>query len=218
MSSGTGEPQLPRPVMAFGTPVLSYSWPDSDNLNSALEDLILTAEKKAGGITRSNVGGWHSTNDLLEWDAEPIRVLRERVARMTTAMTKAVAVATPSPRTFSYRFAGWANVSRHGDYNSVHNHPSALWSGTYYVRAGEPEPDTLVNGRLELLDPRTGINMVSPNNTVMQARYVITPAPGLMVMFPSWLNHLVHPFFGRGMRISIAFNALAAEPLASPQG
>jgi uncharacterized protein (TIGR02466 family) len=187
-------------------------WPESDALNGALTDIVLAAEKKSSGITRSNVGGWHSSNDLLEWDAAPIRILRERIVRMTTTITKSVAVASAAPRAHSYRFASWANVSRNGAYSSVHNHPSAIWSGTYYVSAGEPEPDTLVNGRLELLDPRTGINMLSPNNTVMQGRYVITPVPGLMVMFPSWLNHLVHPFFGKGVRISIAFNALAAEP------
>src|SRR5215831_18034306 len=150
MTGSTGEQPLQKHlVMAFGTPVLSYAWPDSDALNSALAGLVLAAQDKSGGITRSNVGGWHSSNDLLEWDAAPIRVLRERIARMTTAITKSVAVATPAPQTYAYRFVGWANVSRHGDYNSVHNHPSCVWSGTYYVSTGEPEPDTLVNGRLE---------------------------------------------------------------------
>ena len=29
---------------------------------------------------------------------------------------------------------------------------------------------------------------------------------GLLLMFPSWLNHFVNPFMGGGERISIAFN------------
>jgi hypothetical protein len=30
-------------------------------------------------------------------------------------------------------------------------------------------------------------------------------------VFPSWLNHLVHPFRGGGERISIAFNIQTTE-------
>ena len=109
---------------------------------------------------------------------------------------------------------GWANVSRNGDYNSAHNHPNCLWSGIYYVAAGTPEPDTQFNGRLELLDPRAGANMMYLADTLLHARYLITPTPGLMILFPSWLNHLVHPFFGTGERISIAFNIMTSEAKA----
>jgi hypothetical protein len=37
-------------------------------------------------------------------------------------------------------------------------------------------------------------------------RYFFEAMPGLMVMFPSWLKHMVHPFFGSGERISTSFN------------
>ena len=35
----------------------------------------------------------------------------------------------------------------------------------------------------------------------------ITPVPGLMLMFPSYLGHTVYPFIGEGERRCIAFNA-----------
>ena len=35
----------------------------------------------------------------------------------------------------------------------------------------------------------------------------ITPVPGLMLMFPSYLVHTVYPFIGEGERRCIAFNA-----------
>ena len=35
----------------------------------------------------------------------------------------------------------------------------------------------------------------------------ITPAPGVMLMFPSYLVHTVYPFIGEGERRCIAFNA-----------
>jgi uncharacterized protein (TIGR02466 family) len=133
------------------------------------------------------------------------------VASITAAITRAVTVANEGPRTFNCRIDGWANVARHSHYHSLHNHPNCLWSSSYYVSAGEPDPDTPFNGRLELIDPRTGANTLLPENNMLQARYVIAPTPGLMVLFPSWLNHLVHPFFGQGTRISIAFNVMTTE-------
>jgi hypothetical protein len=34
----------------------------------------------------------------------------------------------------------------------------------------------------------------------------IRPQPGMLVAFPAWIEHWVHPFHGGGERISIAVN------------
>ena len=34
----------------------------------------------------------------------------------------------------------------------------------------------------------------------------VVPEPGVMIAFPSYLKHYVHPFFGEGERIVIAAN------------
>ena len=199
-------------VMAFPTPVSTYPWPDSDALNAELREIILAAERKDAGITRSNVGGWHSGFDFFERDEPCVRTLEERIIAMSAAVIKATTFTrSGAARTLDCRIDGWANVSRHGHYNAVHNHPNTVWSGTYYVSAGNPEPETPTNGRFELLDPRTGANMVRMEDTLLQPRYLIAPTPGLMVIFPSFVNHFVHPFFGSGERISIAFIIHTAE-------
>ena len=36
----------------------------------------------------------------------------------------------------------------------------------------------------------------------------ITPTPGLMLMFPSYLGHTVYPFIGEGERRCLPFNAV----------
>jgi uncharacterized protein (TIGR02466 family) len=61
-------------------------------------------------------------------------------------------------------------------------------------------------GRLELIDPRAGAHMLQLERNAFEGRYLVEPMPGLMVMFPSWLKHMVHPFHGSGERISISFN------------
>jgi uncharacterized protein (TIGR02466 family) len=101
------------------------------------------------------------------------------------------------------RFYGgcWANVLRDGGYNKIHNHAGAVWSGSYYVGVGEPDAEPQYNGWIEFQDPR-------PAN-IHGGKERIKPEPGLLLMFPSWLNHYVNPFHGKGERISIAFNLSA---------
>ena len=49
--------------------------------------------------------------------------------------------------------------------------------------------------------------MVEVQGTPYGQRMLIRPTPGLLVMFPSWLYHFVHPMASDTPRISIAFNA-----------
>jgi len=46
---------------------------------------------------------------------------------------------------------------------------------------------------------------------------VIDPVPGLMVFFPSWLKHIVHPYRGTGERISISYNVTIREKKPEPE-
>jgi uncharacterized protein (TIGR02466 family) len=195
-------------VNAFATPLLTYTWPDSAALNAELRELILEAEKKGGGaVVRSNVGGWHSETGFFKWDAPCVNTLQERVRALAVEMTR-MAIVRGRKRRFqaTYRMDAWANVMRSGHYHNVHNHPNNLWSGVYYVSTGKPEKGRPFNGTIEFLDPRPAINMVPIPTSIFELRYTIPPKAGLMVMFPSWLHHLVHPFFGHGERISVAFN------------
>ena len=148
------------------------------------------------------MGGWHSKPDLFLWQADCVHMLKDRVATCASDMTR-LFTALEGPRKISFQLDCWANVSRRGAYNNVHDHPGAMWSGVHYVSSGKPDGNDPLNGKLELLDPRVGVNMLRSSS----GRYLVEPMPGLMVMFPSWLKHMVHPFSGSGERISISFNA-----------
>jgi uncharacterized protein (TIGR02466 family) len=193
-------------AMAFGTPISTYLWPNSDAFNAELKKEILRREKAEKGITRSNVGGWHSKPDLLLWEADCTRQLKDRLGAFAVDLTRLV-TRLDGPRKINLQMEGWANVSRRGHYNSVHDHPGSTWSGVYYVSRGEPDSDDPCNGKLELIDPRAGVNILGvQQQSALEGRYLVEPMPGLMVMFPSWLKHTVHPFQGLGERISISFN------------
>jgi len=192
----------------FPTPVIVYQWENSEAMNSELESLILEREQADQSAQYSNSGGWQSSPDLLAWGTSATNELKGRIDSLLYSTLIETSSNPEEKPNVQFRLDCWANVNREGDYNAVHSHPNALWSGVYYVATGEPDPNTPQAGLIELLDPREAAGHVQVNHTVMSQKGFLKNEPGLMLMFPSWLKHMVHPHKGNGPRISVAFNAL----------
>lgn len=109
---------------------------------------------------------------------------------------------------------GWANVNRFGDYHDYHNHPRAYLSGTYYVQvpadiAPREGRNDLRPGCLSLYDPRPAVNMTAiKGDPYINPEYTIRPTPGLIVMWPAFINHFVHPNLAHQSRVSVSFNVM----------
>jgi len=138
-------------------------------------------------------------------------VLAERVLACFQRITQASAT-VPGQMRGGLRLYGWANVTRPGGYNRVHNHAASMWSGVYYVDPGSPDASFPDSGVLEFVDPRLGSSMVTTPGRPFGGNLRVVPEEGLMVLFPSWLMHFVNPFEGTGERISISFNLCEARP------
>jgi uncharacterized protein (TIGR02466 family) len=100
----------------------------------------------------------------------------------------------------------WANVARAGNYAKPHVHPNSNISGVYYVDAGDSPVEAPHSGVLELIDPRQRPGMFETEGTVPFDAYRIVPKTGLLLLFPAWLYHYVHPYQGTRPRVSVAFN------------
>ena len=87
----------------------------------------------------------------------------------------------------------WANVNRTGDFNQMHTHPGATWSGVYYVDAGEADPESRGGATaIRLGDPNPArTNVFFPELSASDVLY--QPEPGLMILFPSYVPHAVPP-------------------------
>lgn len=198
----------PTPLLSiFATPLLNQQLENTAALNKALTELIAAEAAAEPGLSRSNVGGWHSDTAFLLRSDTTITALRARLEPVFDALHRAVADEPEAPVAQPYRLEGWANALDHGGYNSLHSHPNAVWSGAYFVNGNPPaKGNQPFSGRLELVDPRPGASLSYAENTRLYGRCLIDPQPGQLVMFPGWLQHQVHPFFGPGQRLSIAFN------------
>ena len=198
--------QLRRDVLlGFTTPIAQVRLLEAEAINPALKEEILRRAADEKGQVRSNVGGWHSGDDIFDWPGESIEILaqsaREGAEQMTALVNQAKAIRTRQT------LKGWANVCRKGHYHLPHSHATYHWSGVYFVEAGEELSDKPHSGLLEFQDPRGAVEMAGTPGNPFGRTVMVTPKTGMMVLFPSWLQHWVRAYEGEDERISIAFNS-----------
>lgn len=190
----------------FRTPLARFRLPNADEINPGLESAILQRMDDDQGVQRSNVRGWHSARDFQDW---PQAEARELVESMRSAVLNMVSlISGASSCEAKIEIVAWANVNGPGSYNQYHTHPNSLWSGVYYIRAGDyGKSDIRGAGKLRLYDPRGRIDQLSHPGQGFGGNVSIPPEDGMMVVFPSWLAHSVNSFDSDTLRISVAFNS-----------
>jgi uncharacterized protein (TIGR02466 family) len=99
----------------------------------------------------------------------------------------------------------WVNIMPRHVVHSLHLHPLATISGTYYVQTPRGAPG------LKFEDPRLDRFMAAPPRKVGAGQdnqpWVLLPAAaGSLLLFESWLRHEVVPNPVDKERISISFN------------
>jgi uncharacterized protein (TIGR02466 family) len=193
---------------AFPTLIGRLLVPDAGAMNRDLQALILAEEATYPSLGRSNIGGWHSRTDFLNHPDPTVGALTTWITWATSQMVDATAGPGASKGTLS--LSAWATVCRAGSYHAPHSHPDSAWSGVYYVDAGTNNADGSLSGVLEFLDPRAGVEAVTAPGDPYGEPVRIRPEAGLLVIFPSWLFHWVHPYAGHTPRIAVSFNATLA--------
>ena len=205
---------------AFAVPMAEAFYPEPDALNRDLAALIRRLEAE-GAAHRNPDPVVHQPDGLYESDFaffsrnEPcVAALRAwvwlQLGDFLRNINPGMANGFGGLRIASQT---WFHLTRTGGYFGYHNHPMASWSGVYCVSDGEPDPGYANNGCLVFPHPQPAVNtFLDPANAELRwpfthGNFVITPVPGKMVLFPSWLGHYVTPFRGSGERITVAFNA-----------
>jgi len=195
----------------FRTPIVQKQWTDCEQMNSELYAAIRARMSDSRGIEGSNRGGWHSAEDLAEWPESCVEVLFRGARALSQVFVDETMQLAPDTYRFEWKFRAWCVVNRRGDYNIPHNHPNAAWSGVYYVRADPAPPEKPYAGSIEFQDPRGGIAMAKPAAMYGHLWHRVLPRPGMMLVFPGWMSHFVHPHDGDGERVAISFDAIITE-------
>ncbi|MDE1466871.1 2OG-Fe(II) oxygenase family protein [Aurantiacibacter sp. D1-12] len=197
----------------FATPFVIDRLQSEAGIAMLRDAIFAEMDRDRKGVSISNIGGWHSNTQMLEWGGEAAKALVFKA--ITMAEEASVDVKSPDASRFGWHAELWANVSEKGNANQYHTHPGSFWSIVAYVDDGyEGDDDPTLGGELQLLDPRSPmVQMTAPDlrmkdaSGAAQAHEIsIRPQTGMIVMFPSWLQHAVRPFYGEGTRISVAIN------------
>jgi len=118
-------------------------------------------------------------------------------------------------------FEAWTVHSYEGDYNPMHSHGVQTQAGLsmiLYLKVPEcisEKADAKDGSSLKYasgsIDGYTGL--ISSTNTnedlnrlKLSGQHYVKPVKGLLMLFPSWLQHCVMPFFGEGERRTMSAN------------
>ena len=64
-------------------------------------------------------------------------------------------------------------------------------------------------GAISFYDPRPQANMTAiKGDPQIESEHLIVPQAGMLLLWPAFLHHLVHPNLAQDARVSISFNLL----------
>ena len=199
----------------FSINIFNFLLKDFTSLNDKLTEHIYNERDKEvrnsyyssnAPRIRSNRGGWHS-HYMLQNNSNFDIFTEKLISIINTEIV---------PTFFNNKLqldkndvnGLWAIINKKGNYNALHNHPNAWLSGVYYVKS-----EGANSGKICFKDPisaRTSISYafdeVRGIGNTGSDYDCLQPDPGLLVLFPSYLEHMVEENESNSDRISLSFN------------
>jgi uncharacterized protein (TIGR02466 family) len=187
---------------------LQRDLPSPGPANAELERLILGRESKRPDQTTAYRDG-----NLFALDNPALAWLRQCIHKTATDYCRRAGMVYP----IDWSLHGWANVNRLGDYHDPHNHPHAYLSGTYYVRVPQsratPRNRADVRpGCISFYDPRVANMGAIRDDPQSEPELTVAPAAGMILMWPAFVMHFVHPNLSDEPRISVSYNLMVKNP------
>ena len=184
-----------------------------------VKDAFLEKEKDPSGEPRSNMGGWHSKVDL-EKKYDSYKKLCQILTEYGNQYCKL----------HGYKSGIvcsdlWANINQSGDLNFLHHHGTTALAGVYYpiesivdgklnfnytnqnpIKAGTWNNQD--GGSLVFQDPAYGkkVHLLTDKPSAFNIDfYHVYPTASVLILFPTYLLHMVLPFKEDKTRLSISF-------------
>ena len=189
----------------FSTPLYEAELGNDDLLEELAHSIRMLAEDDGAGQRWSREKGYKGYTSYASLDDLPRRDpafddLKRTLTKQAAAFAKELAWDV-KPKLDSM----WVNLLKGGGHHSGHIHPHSILSGTLYVEVPKG------SGDIRFEDPRAGLMMAAPVRREDAPEHLhpyasVTPRPGLILLWESWLRHEVMPNSGKGERLSVSFN------------
>ena len=185
----------------FSTPVWASKIDNYKKVNENLLDYIYNLQKRdPEGIIKSNFNGWHSKDFDLS-DETPkkfVQTIKSNINNVLNDMSWDLNKQDVNINSL------WAIINEKGAFNQRHHHGNSDLSAAYYVSADKD------CGDIVFYDPRPAPvykHPIAKSPNILNASVnSIQPDGGLLVIFPSYLEHSVNSNNSSNKRIVISFN------------
>ena len=185
----------------FSTAVWASKIDNYEKVNNEMLKYIINLQKEDSvGVVKSNFKGWHSKDFNLK-DEQPkkfVEAIKKNINISLSDMNWDISKQSVNIKSM------WAIINEKAAWNQKHQHSNSDLSAAYYVDAHEN------CGDIVFYDPRPARIYKHPiakaPNKLNATVNSIKPEPGLLVLFPSYLEHSVNPNMSNKKRVVISFN------------
>ena len=180
-------------IPIFQDSILYRSVIDKD-LDQTIKNVLQDEMQNKKGNILSNKGGYQTQN-----------IKNDKICN--TLLIKSSELITESYNLSNVKISIlnlWINQNNKGNYNKPHTHPGSIFSGVYYVQISEKDGDLIFyRGDRSNQMP----NIINFERDIdFKEEYHIQPLKNQLIIFPSYLLHMVTPHFEDISRISVSFN------------
>lgn len=170
--------------------------------NNELVNYAYSLKQENKGVVKSNVKGWQS--EQLTVPNAQITNLVDIINSQLYNLRNEFGISDG----FNFQLNNlWLNINSKFSFNRPHVHPESLVSGVYYVAVPKDSGNIVFNHPSKTQPYHIYGDGVGVSNDINSSTWHISPDAGLLLLFPSWLEHYVEPNNSEDDRISIAFNA-----------
>jgi uncharacterized protein (TIGR02466 family) len=192
------------------TCIFTTQWPKHStyavNLQKNIDDWAETnTESRIARKVKKNL--YESTFDYLDQDVECVRELEKFFMYSVFEVCKDLNQETwIKNNAYGVEITeSWFHVTKNNGYHDVHSHPMNSWSGIYYLNIGESTAATLSGVNRFYAPFKT--DYIDRGNEYLTNIWDVEPKNGMLVLFPSYLQHSAMAYLGKTPRYVIAFNA-----------
>lgn len=188
----------------FGIPIKTI------DISDDIKDAVLSETSEVANKHRSGeLSNPWSSNILstFSWDTEKVNVIADECPLLKRFVYSSIneflneLQVTPQYRMINVD-ESWLNYSKKGMYQEFHMHPEADISGVFYI-AGDSNSGDI---QFTTPSPTHAYHGLTHRSSLLRPQATYSPLPGRLLLFPSYLEHMVMANKNEEERISIALN------------
>jgi len=191
-------------VFLFPSPLFKFNYDRAIESQQTFVDCIKRIEKEdTGDISKKYTNGSYTSFYTIEDIFDKIEFQDLRIFIKNSVEQTHIVCGLGGDLKFT---RSWANINRKYSYHESHHHCPNVWSGVYYVQAEEKDA-TISFMNMNILNSSWPYNAKKLyNNDLNSSQTTCKTSTGMLLIFPSYLNHKVDQHMSDKERISIAFN------------